>query len=179
MASLVATSLVSSIALATVPDTPGPSPSREYWSWRDERFSADLLVTNKHDELVQQWNSLASDPEQWPTVAVVDSARRGEKVHAIVIFRGCMAPGRPCGMELDYFVLKPDGTRYGDFPDRVLWSEATPVPDPRLVYLGGPYLEFMADPGDPFGEYEFVVRIRSLENPEGIELRRTLRVTPE
>lgn len=149
----------------------------ESWQLQEGRFSADLLVTNEHEELIRQWDRLGRHPGQWPRVSVIESARKGEKVHAVVVFRGCLTPDRhPCLMRMDYIVNRPDGSRYGAFLDADLWSDATPAPDPTLVHLAGPYIEFLPETDDPLGTYTTIVRIRSLTRPEGIELRRTLNV---
>ena len=109
-----------------------------------------------------------------------ERVRRGEKVRAVVVFTGCLSPeGHPCVMRMDYSVFRPDGSRYGDFSDTDLWSDTTPAPDPTVIHLAGPYIEFMAEPHDPLGTYTIVVRIRSLTRAEGIELRRTLDVIPD
>lgn len=178
---LVAVSLLPLIGRAGLKSNPGSlSAPADTWAWRDDRFAVDLVVTHRHADLVRQWGDLGANPEQWPTVALTQRVRRGEKVHAVVLFRGCLSSSeQPCVMEMDYVVLRPDGGPYGAYRHRPLWSADQAAPDPRLVYLGGPYLEFVADPGDPLGTYEFVARIRSAENPEGIELRRTLEVISE
>lgn len=181
LALIVAMSLLPLIGRAGLKSDDGfLSAPAEAWAWRDDRFSVDLVVTRRHADLVRQWGDLGTHSDQWPTVAVTQRIRRGEKVHAVVLFRGCLSSSeQPCVMEMDYVLLRPDGSSYGAYRHRPLWSADQAAPDPRLVYLGGPYLEFVADPGDPLGVYEFVARIRSAENPEGIELRRALEVISE
>jgi hypothetical protein len=173
----IATGLLWQVSLAAA--STAVDPADKGWLWHDNRFSADLLVTNEHDELVRQWGSAGRHPGQWPNVPMLESARRGEKVHAVVVFAGCLSPeGHPCVMRMDFSMIRPDGSRYGAFADADLWSETSPPPDPKVVNLAGPYIEFMAEPDDPLGTYTIVVRIRSPTTAEGIELRRTLDVVP-
>lgn len=154
-----------------------PFDSGEAWSWTDEHFSVDLILTRRHAELVEQWSGLKENPGKLPLAYIAERAQKGEPVHAVILFRGCQASeSGKCAMKLDYVVHRPDGTEYGAVRGRTVWDENEPVPAPDLVHLGGPYVEFVADEEDPTGDYSFVATIYTEKNPAGITLKRTLQV---
>lgn len=166
---------------AQVMSAEGASPfhSDDSWSWSDATFSVDLLVTNRHDELVDQWRRLSWAPHERPTVSIVERAHRNEKVHAVLVFRGCLSSeDGKCSMMVDYALKKPDGSLYCSYQRLPLWSDSRQAPVSGLVYLGHPYLEFIPEPGDPEGKYEVTARIRGGHARE-VELKRALQVVQE
>lgn len=154
--------------------------SKRAWSRDEGNFAADLITTHRHAELIEQWSALKDKPESPPVVHISEQTRRRQPLHIVVLFRGCVAPDGPsCSMMLDYVVRRPDGSEYGAIKDRSLWDRGRAAPDPRLVYLGGPYLEFIAEDDDPLGEYEVTATIRSPILISPISLQRTFEVVDD
>lgn len=175
--------LVALLFLLSTESVPGervtpPFGSDEAWNWTDEQFSADLVLTHRHLELMEQWSGLWTRRGKWPLLYVAERVEKGVPVHAIVVFRGChVSEAGTCAIKVDYVVLRPDGSEYGAVRGKALWEQNDPAPAPDLVYLGDSYVEFVADAEDPTGEYVFVATIYTAKNPEGIALKRSLWVT--
>lgn len=153
------------------------SPQVNNWPKSDGRFRAELLVTDRHEQLEKSWLD-AIDRGQYPTVGIVDRIRKGQKVHAILLFANCIeVEDDDCRMTVDFSVTRPDGKEYGSVTDRSLWSGKPPARD--LVFLGGPYLSFEADPVDPEGPYRITALVRGADGAISVAITRQLVVTGE
>lgn len=55
-----------------------PFDSGEAWSWTDEHFSVDLILTRRHAQLVEQWSGLKENPGKLPLAYTAERAQKGE-----------------------------------------------------------------------------------------------------
>lgn len=170
--------LVSSIGLYACAGSSGPGPLQANdWPKSEGRFRAELLVTDRHEELEQNWIGVINRGS-YPTISTVDRVRKGQKVHVILLFANCIeVRDDVCRMTVEYSVTRPDGREYGSIADRGLWSGEPPARD--LVFLGGPYMSFEADPVDSEGEYRITAVVRGAEGAISVAVTRTLVVIRE
>lgn len=114
----------------------------------------------------------------YPFIATVDRIREGQKVYAVLVFTNCIeVKDDGCSMTVDFSVTKPDGTEYGSIMNRSLWSGEPPTRN--LVFLGGPYMSFEAEPGDPQGEYRITAVVRGASGSISVAITRPLVVSGE
>ena len=158
------------------PASTGPQ-TRNDWGKSNGGFRAELIITDQHEQLVQNWTDAVSRG-RYPTIPKVDHVERGQSVHAVLLFSNCIRiKDGGCPMTVEFSVTKPDGTEYGSIADRTLWSGEPPARD--LVYLGGPYIFFEADPIDPLGQYRITAVVRDAEGTVSVELAQSLLVDSE
>lgn len=142
------------------------------WPKSGGKFRAELLVTDRHENLEENWTDAVSRGK-YPTISTVDHVRKGQKVHVVLLFSNCIEiRDDVCRMTVDFSVTKPDGTDYGSISDRSLWSGEPPTQD--LVYLGGPYMSFEADPVDPVGQYRITAVVRGADGTLSVAITRPL-----
>lgn len=149
-----------------------PDRSGTRWQGVAGEFGASMLITDDHDQLLRDW---ARAPASFDLSAlpVVGNVRKGQKAYAVIFFVNCLdAKDDRCELRSDFSVSNPDGSRYGGYQDRTLWSGARPARD--SISLAVPYLLFKADPEDAEGAYTFSARIRSPDASTTVELARTL-----
>ncbi len=168
--------LASSVGLYACAGAVGPGPLQPLdWPKSNGRFRAELLVIDRHDRLEHDWND-AVGRGGYPTVTTVDRVQKGKKVHAIVLFANCIeVRDDVCRMTVEFSVTQPDGRQYGSIADRSLWSGEPPARD--LVYLGGPYMSFEADPVDAEGQYRITAVVRGADGSISVAITRLLVVT--
>ena len=174
--SILAGVLVSSLlaGCATVKDIPAVPAEVKLWQSTKVDFGASLYLTAEHQAFLRLVDQMDSDQEI-QNLASKTTARRGEPVRVVLLFKNCHGTtDQYCEMRGDFDVSKPDGSRYGGYENRLLWSTARPELDKPTI--ARPYLEFIADPMDPSGEYQFSVTIRNANGGDPITLMRTLTI---
>ena len=138
------------------------------------KFGAMLLLTAKPDEFFEQWNKPPS-PSYKPKIETLSEARRGDTVVAVVLFIGCAQDkSGNCDTEVDYRVLKPDGSLYGEQADAELWKRQPPPEGSIQAGLG--YLAFRIEPDDPLGQYTLEALVRDKVAKVKLVLKETLDV---
>ena len=154
----------------TVPDTE--------WSKSAGEFGAMLLVTDDPEGFFKRWDKPPS-PDYKPEIETVSTARRGETVMAIIIFTGCASnPKGNCVSEVDFKVLNPDGSLYGDLKKGELWKDKPAPPDPYLQ-VSVANLAFKIEEDDPFGTYQLEAVVRDMVAKKQLKLKQTLEVITE
>ncbi len=118
-----------------------------------------LLITNDPDGFFEQWSKPPS-PDYKPHMSTVEKANRGDTVMAITLFAGCKTDELGnCDCEIDFKVLKPDGSLYSEHSNAELWIEK-PGPPKGSLQVSHSNLGFEIEADDPIGEYVFEVTVR-------------------
>jgi len=139
------------------------------WRVSSGDFAAMLLITNDPESFFEQWNKPAS-PDYKPNISTVEKANRGDTVMAITLFAGCEADDRGnCDSEIDFKVLKPDGSMYSEHNNAELWIEKTSPPKGTLQ-VSKSNLGFKVEAEDPLGKYLVEIVIRDNNSKKQLEL---------
>ena len=145
--------------------------------WRKSAgtLGAMLMVTDDPDGFFERWNQ-PSSPEYKPELTTVSTARRGDIVMAVVVFFGCSADASgSCQSEVDFKVLYPDGSVYGDLKNGELWKDKPSPPVPNLQ-VSVANLMFKIEDNDPFGAYRLEAVVRDGVANQTLDLIQTLEV---
>src|SRR5258705_12536340 len=71
-----------------------------------------LLLTDQLEGFLHDWEAL---PESGaPVVHTIDSVRHGAKVSTLLFYGGCGHGVEPCKATINYRVIRPDGSVYGE-----------------------------------------------------------------
>lgn len=136
-------------------------------------FTAELLLTNKPGTLFMRW-------EQGEKVALpnVETARRGERMAAVVLFSGCGRDAQGhCDVRMDMVVLDPAGKTYGESKDTEVWvGRAAPAAGEKQLGVG--YLMIRIEPKDPPGQYRITARVSDRISGAVLPLERDFEVGP-
>jgi len=128
----------------------------ESWRRSDGPFGAMLLLTDQPEQFHRAWNHPDS-PGYTPTIHRVSEVRRGGRVAAMIVFARCAPDSMgSCRSEVDFTVLRPDGSVYASDHGSSLW-EGPPPPD---LQLGNAYLLLNLEPTDPLGRYQIHAAVR-------------------
>jgi hypothetical protein len=128
----------------TIPDEP--------WRKSDGEFGVMLLLTSQPQEFVAEWVRGQSEPKG-PTLRTTATANRGDTVAAVILFTQCQAADTGmCRSNVDFKVLRPDGSTYATHREVELWNG--PPAQLDAVQLGNARLDFQIEPSDPLGIYE-------------------------
>lgn len=149
---LLACLLLVSASAAAQWQKDGQNVPDEPWRKSDGEFGAMLLLTSHLAEFVEAWNRGLIEGKS-PTLRTTSSAGRGDTVSAVILFTHCQ-PGATglCRSDVDFRVLRPDGSTYATHREVELWNrEAPPF---QSVQLGAARLQFEIEPTDPLGVYQ-------------------------
>lgn len=130
-------------------------------SWRRsaQGFQAMLIVTNKPDSFFEAWNKYPS-PDYKPEILTTTEVHRGETVVAVIIFTKCLVDKNGnCNSEVDFKLLRPDGSVYADYKGQELLKGKYGLPEDALQ-LGVANLGFRVEPDDPLGSYKVEAIVR-------------------
>lgn len=125
-----------------VPDQP--------WAKSSGEFGAQLVFTDKPDELFAAWEK--------PGLAVLFSgtatAQRGKPIVGVIFFSGCAADARGmCQVTVRFTAYTPDGKPWGAPVDGELWLDKPP-PDKGQMQLSVGNMGIVVEPEDPLGVYK-------------------------
>lgn len=131
-----------------------------------------MYIVEDHAGLLESWAS-RSQPFDLASLPNIDYVSKGLEAHVVLFFVNCLKPST-CGSDFvaDFTVLKPDGSEYGTYRGRRMWSGDPPPED--LFRLALPYVVFVAEPDDPVGPYHFRARISAAGTDNAIDLSRTV-----
>ncbi len=119
-------------------------------------FGAFLLITDKADELFTNWNK----PGAVVPVSTTTQVKRNQLITVVITFTGCQADSKGnCNTTVDYLILKPDKSVYGDIKDVELWVNK-PAPEKGQVQLSLGNINIGIEPNDPFGIYEVIAKVK-------------------
>jgi hypothetical protein len=127
----------------------GQPVEREPWSQSDGKFGAQLVLTDKPQQLFEDWEK----PARGVGISVADSVRRGVPIVAVVFFTGCGADAKGLAQTtVDFTAYRPDGKPYGEAFEGELWIDKPP-PAQGQIQLGVSTMGIVLEPGDPLGVY--------------------------
>ncbi len=149
-------------------ETGAPAPDNE-WRKTTGDLGAMLVVTTQPEGFLRDWRTT---PQAYaPRAAPSDRVQRGGVIAVLLFFSGCaVAAGQACPTVVDFKVLRPDGSVYGDFPANKVWPH--PAPRQGLALLSEAHLEIDIEPDDPFGTYTVLAVLREPQSGRVIQLRR-------
>lgn len=137
------------------PDTGKPMPDTD-WRKTVEGLGGMLVLTKDYDAFIKDW--LQSPETHSPNFRPASGANHGDSVTAMVFFSGCAEPGKHCELVVDFKVLKPDGSVYGDLPNRPAYSAT--VPKANVIMLTKATVRLKIEPKDPSGQYTIQATLR-------------------
>ena len=132
-------------------------------------FGGHLFIVKDPRGFIEEWQK----PEM-PKINSVSAVKRGELVGAFVVFAGCKPDSNGvCNSEVDYVVLKPDGTVYAERKGEPLWKEQ--APPGRNIQLSRAILAIRIESKDPTGEYKVKAKVSDLNANVSFDLETTFR----
>ena len=135
-------------------------------------FGAFLLITDKAEELFDSWNK----PGDLVPVSTTTQVKRNQVITIAIIFTGCQSDLKgKCNATVDYLILKPDKSIYGDLKDVELWVDK-PAPEKGQVQLSLGNINIGIEPNDPFGTYEVIAEVKDNNGKISIALNQNFEV---
>lgn len=132
-------------------------------------FGGHLVMAKDPQGFIKEWQK----PEM-PKIDVVSEVKRGELVGAFVLFVGCKPDSSGvCNAEIDYVVLKPDGSVYAERKAQPLWKEQ--APPTGNIQLSRAILAIRMQSKDPTGVYKVKAKLSDLNANITLELETTFR----
>ena len=140
------------------------------WAKSDGDFGAQLVFTDKPDDLFEAWEK----PGPGVLVSVTPTAvRGGPPIVCVVFFVGCAKnEGDNCNTTVQFQAYTPDGRPWGDSNSGELWIDK-PAPEEGQMQLGIDHLGILIEPTDPICEYKVRAEIRDLVAKRTMVLERT------
>ena len=133
-------------------------------------FGGYLVVVEDPKGFIKEWSK-----PQTPKIKPVTDVKRGEVIGAFVLFSGCRPDSAGvCNSEVDYVVLKPDGTVYAERKGQPLWKEQ--APPAQNIQLSRAILAIRMEPNDPAGEYKVRAKVSDLNAGITFELETKFRL---
>lgn len=133
-------------------------------------FGGHLIVVENPRGFIEEWQK-----PQTPNIKTVKDVARGKVIGAFVLFAGCKTDSAGvCNSEVDYTVIKPDGSVYAERKGQPLWKEQAP-PAPN-TQLGRAILAFRMESKDPAGEYIVKAKVSDLNAGITFELETKFRL---
>jgi hypothetical protein len=167
----------------------GTGPAQSQWrengkvvpdtAWRKSigEFGAMLLLTDKPEEFFEAWRRPAS-PDYLPVIDGVISTHRGGNIASVIVFRGCKPDAKGnCDTEVDYSLLRPDKSLYGEEKRAELWKGKA-APDPASLQPGVGVFGMRVEPDDPLGTYQFKAIIRDRNADVQLVLTQEFQIKP-
>jgi hypothetical protein len=132
-----------------------------------------LILTGNADSFLKEWTSTPeSHAPQVPPRGVI---KRGSSIWALLFLSGCAAEGKSCDAVIDFRVLRPDGSVYGEMNGNKV--SAQPMPRKGIVILSRAYLQIRIEPQDPLGTYKILAVFRQADASPSIQLEEEFDVT--
>jgi len=148
-----------------------PAESRSFQGSAGD-FGAMVLMTVDSQKVLENW-SMPS-----PGVHILDTEKviRGKPIEALVLFSGCASNELGnCVTEVDYQIIKPDGTVYAEYKNTELWKNKPAVPVGRLG-LAVDRVGLVAEATDPVGHYKVRCIVRDLVSKNEFSIYSTFEV---
>lgn len=120
------------------------------WAKSDGDFGAQLVFTDKPDELFAAWEK----PGPAVMLSETPTAVRGRPIVGVVFFAGCAVNERgKCDAIVHFAAETPDGKPWGEPIEGELWVDKPP-PDKGQMQLSVGNMGIIIDPDDPLGVYK-------------------------
>src|SRR5262245_39024347 len=144
-----------------VPDKP--------WAKSDGDFGAQIVFTDKPDELFAAWEK----PGPMVLYSQTTTATRGIPIVAVIFFVGCTPDDHgQCNAGVRFTASTPDGKSWGSPVDAELWV-GKPPPQKGQMQLSVGNMGIVIDPGDPLGIYKVKAEVVDKVAKKTILLERT------
>jgi len=174
MKALAALALLCAVALPGVAqwrDEKGATPPSDSMKSIDG-LGAALFLTYNEPDFVRQWTDL---PEgEAPNLRLAKKAKRGDAVTAVVVYSGCGDETRECNAKVDFKVLGPDGSVYGEQVGALGGSGRA---KPGLLRLSPALMRITIEPKDALGRYTVLATFRDVDGKKELALRNSFVVT--
>ena len=169
-------------AQSPTPEPTTATPASDDMSWQKQSgdFAAILVLTRQGDSFRQAWNQ-PSRPDYRPEIRATEQTVRHEDVEAVVLFSGCQADaeGR-CEGDIDFKILRPDGSADGETVTSPLWSDGAPPTASDLqasdLQLSPSSLLVTFEDADPLGVYRLTAQVCDTVAEQCVNLERQLEV---
>ena len=133
-------------------------------------FGGHLIIVEDPKGFIEEWSK-----PQTPNIKPVTHVKRGTVIGAFVLFAGCKPDNAGvCHSEVDYVVLKPDGSVYAERKKQPLWDEQ--APPAKNIQLSKAILGIRMEPKDPAGEYKVRAKVSDLNASITFELETKFRL---
>ncbi len=139
------------------------------WAKSDGDFGAELVFTDKPDELFAAWEK----PGPSVLISETPTAFRATPIVGVVFFSGC-APDKAgtCNATVRFLARTPDGKPWGKPVDGELWiGKPPPAKDSMQLSVGN--MGIVIDPDDPLGVYTVKAEIEDKVAKKKMVLERT------
>jgi hypothetical protein len=169
LAIVLAAQAVGACAQWMDPATSKPLPDQD-WRKTVGGLGGMLVLTKDYDAFMKQWTG--TKESQVPEFHPAAGAKAGESVTAMVFFSGCADAGKPCDLVVDFKVLRPDGSTYGDVPNVAAFNAK--IAKRNVVMLTRATVRLKIETKDPVGAYTIVAKLRDAKGSRSMELRQVL-----
>ena len=168
---VLATTTVAASAQWYDPQTRAPIPDNE-WRQHSNQLGVMLALTSNPKKFMEEWYNT---PESHaPRLDTTEKVKKGDIIGALVFFSGCGAEGGTCDAKVDFKVLSPNGTVYGEHNGSEVWPH--PSAKPKVVVLSQASLQIRIEPSDPLGTYTVLATFRSPSAKSVFHLKRRFEV---
>ncbi|MGK0381978.1 MAG: hypothetical protein ACI8QG_001741 [Flavobacteriales bacterium] len=121
-------------------------------------FGAMVFMTTDSQKMLDNWEA----PTEGYYVLSDEEVEKGKPIEALVVFYGCKDnENGNCVTEVDYRIVKPDGSVYTEIKNTELWKNKPAKPEGQLG-LAVDRVGMIAEAEDPVGVYTVELVIRDL-----------------
>ena len=121
-------------------------------------FGAMIFMTTDSQKMLDNWEA----PTPGYHILPSENVEKGQPIEALVLFSGCSANADGnCIAEVDYQILKPDGSIYAEYKNTELWKNKPALPKGQLG-LGIDRVGLIAEDNDPIGVYKVTCVVKDL-----------------
>jgi len=139
------------------------------WARSTGEFGAQLVFTDKPDELFAAWEK----PGPAVIYSATATAKRGIPIVAVIFFVGCAADEKgSCQSKVRFTAYSPDDKPWGDPQDAELWVNKRP-PEKGQMQLSVGNMGIVIDPDDALGVYRVKAEVVDTVAKKTLLLERT------
>jgi hypothetical protein len=121
-------------------------------------FGAMIFMTTNSQKMLANWEA----PTAGFHILESENVVKGKPIEALVVFSGCAANEEGnCIAEIDYQILKPDGTIYAEYKNTELWKNKPALPKGQMG-LSVDRVGLIAEDSDPTGIYKVTCVVKDL-----------------
>ncbi len=161
-------------AFAQWHDTNGQALADTAWRKSEGALHAALALAPNESAFLKEWNDKPEATQ--PEIKSASVVKRGATITGFVLFSGCGDEHASCDADVDFKVLKPDGSVYADAPKNRIW--AGPGPKAGTVGVGRRRLRIEIEPDDPLGRYKVIAIFHDPHGGKALTLEREFDVVP-
>jgi len=173
LAALLATINFATNAQWYDPRTRASIPDNE-WRQHSGQLGAMLALTSNPKKFMDEWYNTRES--HVPRLDTTEKVKRGSVIGALVFFSGCGVEGGACDAKVDFKVLSPNGTVYGEHNGNSVWPK--PSAKPKVVLLSQASLQIGVEPSDSLGMYTVLAEFRSPSTNSVFHLKQRFEVVP-